>query len=393
MVNLEPGTDRTAVYEPTGVDWALVERARALALALREAGPRIDAERRLDELAAAMAHRRLLRPVCPRRHRRQSRSGHRHPRRGGGSPRRGSAGWLCMIAGAGSLKLGWLPLAVVRAMAVERGSLHLAGSARTLGAAEAVPGGYRVTGRWDFQSGINHAAWMYGICRETSAAGAPARLVIAPVDAGEIIDTWSVMGMRGTGSHDFALTDVFVPAERTLPFLPDCSPANPLFTPRLYLVWTWALNAAVGLGIGQGALDTFMDLAARHGTSGSTTLLRDRAEAQTAVGRAEAMLSAARAYVYTSLARAWQTVQTEGADPTIAIAHTRLAITHAVREALGVVDLLFHTAGTNAIYARNRLERSFRDIHVAVQHGSTLTQHYTSAGRIFLGLAPPDRGW
>jgi indole-3-acetate monooxygenase len=76
-----------------------------------------------------------------------------------------------------------------------------------------------------------------------------------------------------------------------------------------------------------------------------------------------------------------------------AIVQTRLAITHALREAVRSVDLVFHAAGTNAIYAYNRLERHFRDIHAAVQHAAGLQAHMRAAGKALLGLRPDDPGW
>ena len=84
----------------------------------------------------------------------------------------------------------------------------------------------------------------------------------------------------------------------------------------------------------------------------------------------------------------------EGApEPSYAIAHARLAITHAMHEAVRVVDLVFHAAGTNAIFRKHPWERHFRDIHVAVQHAAGFPSHVESAGKVFLGLRPSGRGW
>ena len=82
-----------------------------------------------------------------------------------------------------------------------------------------------------------------------------------------------------------------------------------------------------------------------------------------------------------------------GADPSLAIARARLAITHAIHEAVRAVDIVFHAAGTNAIYSSNPLERHFRDVHVVVQHNAAFDVHYESAGKVLLGLRPTDPGW
>jgi indole-3-acetate monooxygenase len=88
-----------------------------------------------------------------------------------------------------------------------------------------------------------------------------------------------------------------------------------------------------------------------------------------------------------------RTVWDGGPDPSLAIAKARLAITHGMHEAVRAVDLVFHAAGTNAIYSSNPLERHFRDIHVVAQHNAAFAVHYESAGKVLLGLRPTDPGW
>jgi alkylation response protein AidB-like acyl-CoA dehydrogenase len=94
-----------------------------------------------------------------------------------------------------------------------------------------------------------------------------------------------------------------------------------------------------------------------------------------------------------AVGRAWNAARNGVTDPAQEIAQARLAITHSVHEAARVVSLLFHAAGTNAIYTRNPLERHFRDIHVAEQHNAAFPVYYESAGKVLLGLRPSDPGW
>ena len=129
----------------------------------------------------------------------------------------------------------------------------------------------------------------------------------------------------------------------------------------------------------------------------STDLLRDRALAQTRMAEAEAIVSAARAYVLHAVGAAWDAVCAErgdsAPDPMPHIVQARLAITHSIHEAVRAVDLVFHAAGTNAVYRKHPIERYFRDIHVAVQHAAALPGHYESAGKVLLGYEPKDVGW
>jgi indole-3-acetate monooxygenase len=313
----------------------------------------------------------------------------------------GSVGWCVMIATDISLFTGWLKPSVAREMCGRPACLRAAGSLRPLGRAYPVDGGYRVKGQWNFASGIHNANWLYCPCvlmdghkPLVTAAGQPAvRAMWLPANVAAIKDTWSVMGLRGTGSQDFLIDDVFVAQDYTC-FLGDRPYEDgPLFRPRMLFTFLFTLNAAHALGIARGAMDDFVDMASRDASTQSTALLRDRPLVQSRVAEAEAILNAARAYVMDTVRRAWDVACRNDADPAQEIAQARLAIMHSVHEAARVVNLLFHAAGTNAIYTRNPLERHFRDIHVAQQHNAAFPAHYEAAGKVLLGLRPSDPGW
>jgi alkylation response protein AidB-like acyl-CoA dehydrogenase len=314
----------------------------------------------------------------------------------------GSAGWCAMLAGNLSAFLGWLPAEVGRAMVGTPADFRAAGSVRPEGRAAPVDGGYRVTGRWDFASGVHHANWLMCSCvvmdgdaPRLSPSGFPqTRTLWVPAASARIEDTWSVMGLRGTGSHDFVVEDVFVPATHSFsPAEPSCEP-GPLYHPRMTSVVLWTGTVANALGIARGAIDAFVELAARTGTTmGRTVMLRDRPYIQARLGEAEAIVSAARAYVLAAVGEAWAAVCRGAADPGRQIAQARLAIVHGMHEAVRAVDLIFHAAGSNAVYTKNPLERHFRDVHVAVQHAAGLPGQYESAGKVMLGLRPSDPGW
>jgi len=313
----------------------------------------------------------------------------------------GSVGWCTMIASSESHLSGWLRTDVARAMFGQPPDVRLAGSLRPEGQAYLVDGGYRIHGRWDFASGIHHANWLLCTCtvmdgddpRQTPAGVPEIRSMLVPVDKATIVDTWSVVGMCGTGSHDFIVDNVFVPASHSLSLLEPPQAPGPLYHPRLLFVVLWSGTVANALGIARGAMDAFIELASQARSTSSPTLLRDRALVQTQVAEAEAILSAARAYVLTSVEAAWEAVCAGVPDPSHEIAQARLAITHGMHEAVRVVDRLFHAAGTNGIYRKYGLERYFRDVHTAVQHAAGLPVHIESAGKVFLGLRPHDLGW
>lgn len=379
-----------------------VERARALAPGIRSARDEAERQRRTPApLAQAIAAAGLYQLFLPR---------------SAGGPQvdpptafraieelskaDGSIGWVAMIATDVSMLTGWLATDVVRGMCGEPANLRCAGSLRPQGRARPVPGGYRVAGQWNFASGIDIANWLYcpavvmdGEKPQLTPAGTPrVRAMWVPREKATIVDTWSVLGMRGTGSQDFRIDDLLVPEDHSC-FVGDPPVEKaPLYTPRAMLTILWAITAANALGIARGAIDSFVEMAALEASTQSTALLRDRAAVQGRIGEAEAILGAARAFVLDAVEAFWEVLS--AARPMDAeIARARLAITHAIHEAVRSVGIVFHAAGTSAIHTRNPLERHFRDIHVVVQHNSAFQVHYESAGKVVLGLRPTEPGW
>jgi alkylation response protein AidB-like acyl-CoA dehydrogenase len=313
----------------------------------------------------------------------------------------GSVGWCAMIATALSLSMGRLPAEVGRELAGTPADYRAAGSARPGGGAWEVPGGYRVKGRWNFASGIQNARWLFCTCvmmdgdtPSRTATGAPMlRALWVPRESVTIVDTWSVMGMRGTGSQDFTVDDVVVPERRSC--LSDGPPSEtgPLYDRRAWYVNLWTPSAANALGIARGAIDSLAEIAATEASTMSANLLRDRPMVQARIGEADAIVNAARAYVFDAVGRLWSTLCAGRTPSDQEVAQGRLALVHAMHESVRAVDKVFHAAGTNAIYTRLPLERAFRDVHVAVQHAAGLPSYFESAGKALLGLRPSEPGW
>lgn len=262
-----------------------------------------------------------------------------------------------------------------------------------------VAGGYRLTGRAPFASNCHDATWiartalvMDGNTPRLTANGAPeVLLAIVPVEACEIIDTWYVMGMRGTGSDDIALTDVFVPQARTFPLVPAFTPGSHYRGP-LYQFSAMGASAAtfpsVVMTMARQALDEVYTIAQGKIPFASTMVLRERATAQLKLAQAEATLRAARTFLYDTLGELWE--QTLAGEPPSLVqrADLLLATAHATSSAAQVVELAYNVAGTSGIYTRNPLERHFRDVQVLKQHGFASENRYETVSQVYFGLPP-----
>ena len=313
----------------------------------------------------------------------------------------GSVGWCCFIAGSIGMYSGWLDNSVARDMFGYPSTLRGAGSFRPLGTATIADGGYVATGQWDFASGCHHANWLFLNCVVTdengprmNTDGLPVlRMMTVPVEQGRIIDNWSVIGLHGTGSNDVAITDLFVPEERT--FALTDQPVDParLCTFRSAMVVTFTPLAGQALGMARGAMDAFLELAGSTATTMNMNLLRDRQPVQEVVGRAEAIISGARAYVLDAVGTLWDSIQSGKEDLGGDVLQARLAVTHAVHESVRAIDMLYHASGTNAVRRSNLLERYFRDVHAAMMHAGGLLTNFEQAGRVTFGLPPAAPGW
>src|SRR4051812_39378518 len=298
----------------------------------------------------------------------------------------GSVGWCAQVSAAVTTFAAWIDPAGLTAMVERSGSLHFAGSARALGHAEPVQGGFRAKGHWNYASGVCHANWYLGACfidRPGGTEGAT-RSLFLPVEDGAIVENWDVVGMKGTGSHDFVVEDVFVPTERAAFGHWIKGRYHTVYDPRLLMTAAWSPTAGVAVGLAQGAIDALTELGGRS-SSASPVPMRMRASVQEVIGRADAITGACRALAVEALGAAMDAVTTEGGDVCPAVARAQVAVTHAMNEAVRVADMCFHAAGTNAISTGNRLERFLRDAHTAVQHAAGQAVHFQTAGAALLG--------
>jgi len=270
-----------------------------------------------------------------------------------------------------------------------------AGSANPRGRAVAVPGGYRVTGHWFFASGCRHSAALHGACkvfdgdtpRLRPAGDQEVRIAFfAPKSLARIIDTWDVSGMRGTGSHDIEVDDLFVPEERTF----SAAERRARVTGPINRMHGFDLAGCgfccVGLGVARAALDAFAELAQVKIPRGSSDLLRDRAVVQATVGEAEALLRSGRALLFDVVGEMWETVLAAQPITERQRADLRLAMTHAAQHAAKATHMVCAAAGTTSIFASSPLERYARDAEVVTRHNQLQAVNYEAVGRTVLGL-------
>jgi alkylation response protein AidB-like acyl-CoA dehydrogenase len=311
----------------------------------------------------------------------------------------GSVGWCVMIGGCYATFGGMLPLEGARTIFGDPETIS-AGAFRPDGTAVEVEGGYRVTGRWPLASGSSHANWYIAGCivlRDGEPVigprGAPLmREFFFPASVTEIIDTWDSTGLRGTASHHYAVSDVFVPASHTMWFQEPPANDAPLYRmPPVAMFATFI--GAVSLGIARHAVDEFVTLAEAKTPALSPTVLADKPLAHDRLGRAHALVTGGRRYLTETLNDLWVRVQA-GHAPTMADRGPLwLAATHAAHGALEAIELLYTAAGASSVYASSPLDRCLRDARTAVQHICTQEVHFELAGRQLLGREIVPSPW
>jgi alkylation response protein AidB-like acyl-CoA dehydrogenase len=380
MVAAEP--DRSASY---------LQAVRKLAPLIAERRAAFDRERRLtDDVFEALADAGLFRLWLP-------------SSLGGGqlSPLEfmrvveaaaaldGSVGWLVGNGGGMSRVGGYLPTSVARDWFANRRTF-IASATGAVGAAQAVDGGYRVSGRWPFGSGAPHATHFMGLATVGGDLAPEQQRLCCYFDRRQVTihDTWHVSGLRGTGSSDFEVREAFVPKHHVHPFVGH-DPVHPGLLYRMppLSVFAWTVSV-VPLGQVRGAIDAFVALASARSRLGSSGLLRDRDNVQGMLGRVEALHSAARAFLIEAMTELMMATDIGGDLLVQARARLRAASAHAAESALRIVEMLAADAGSTAIFENCPLERAVRDVQAAVKHVAMNPSSYVLTGRLKFGLGP-----
>jgi alkylation response protein AidB-like acyl-CoA dehydrogenase len=377
-----------------------LHQARALGPAIAAAAPEIEATRRIPpELAEALHRSRLCRMLLPR-----SVGGDetepasyllaieelaRHD---------ASVAWNIFVANSSALIAAFLPPESAAAIFADPRGIVAWGPPN--GAiAEAVPGGYRVSGHFDFASGCRLATWMGVHCRVREPDGSfrpnhldqPAiRTLLFPADQARLLDNWNPIGLRGTASDSYTVENVFIPeafsATREDPTLRlEPGPLYAFTQQGLYAVGV----AGVALGTAGAMLNEFMALAMAKTPRGQA-LLADDAVIQAEVARAAAKLGGARAWLLEMLREMHAAAGAEAPLPVADRARLRLGCTQAIHLAIEVADFIYKAAGVDAIFPGSPYERRFRDIHTLSQQIQSRSGHFAAAGKVMLGRPPAN---
>lgn len=375
----------------------LLEAARGLVPIVREHADQGEHERRLPEAVAEQFRRTGIYRMC-------------RPKELGGleadpltvihvvetlAAADGAAGWCAMISGAGAIFEGFVS---------ERGGREMFSDPRVVsggviaptGRAVEVDGGFRASGRWSVASGCHQCDFLGGTCvlfdgdaPRMGPGGMPA--VVVPFFAKsdfEIIDTWTVAGLRGTGSHDFEVHDVFVPAHRSIRMPPPASPYPGKLYQFPFFGFLAMVVSAAALGVARSALDELAQVARRKTPFGMMSSLATRPSAQIAMSEAEAAVGSARAFLVHAASDIWEAILAGRPVSVAQRATLRIAATNAAVSCARATDAVYTAGGASALYSRSPLQRCLRDAHAITQHYAVAPYNHELFGKILLGVEP-----
>ncbi len=311
-----------------------------------------------------------------------------------------STAWCLSQAGGCSMSAAYLALPVAQEIFGNDPRAVLAWGPGPRVRAIEFEGGYRVTGVWAFASGGRHATWLGAHCPIWQADGTPRldargrqveRTMLVPSGEVEWTDIWNVVGLRGTASDQFSLTDHFVRSDHSITrdvitreSEKECRESGPLY--RMSAMTCYEVGfAGVALGIARASLDNFVDVARNKIPRGKTSPLRDSAVVQTNLAQAEVGIRSARAFLLQSVAAIWREIS---AGDRLSVSHRitiRMASTNAIHRSREAVDFAYNAAGATAIFENHPLERRFRDIHTVTQQLQGRLSHFETVGAWMLG--------
>lgn len=304
----------------------------------------------------------------------------------------GSAGWTVMTLNEEiEISAGYLPAQTMREVCTSTPATIVAGSGAALGRARKAEGGWRITGRWPFVTGGPVADDIVVGANVEGPKPRPLCFALVPADQVTILDTWDTIGLRGSGSHDVELDDVFVPDARAgvVRTGRDTVPDSPLFRLPPSLRFPFP-KVGVACGVARTALGAFTSLATEKKPRVGRALLQDRPDAQLAVARAEGLIGAGWAFATEMVETVWALAIEDDPVPPEVHARTRLACTLAVANAVAAVETLCTAAGTTANRAGTPLQRCLADVRAVPQHVMVGGYNDLDAGRVLLGLEAQD---
>lgn len=307
-----------------------------------------------------------------------------------------SAGWCVMIGATTAMNAAYMDPDTAHEIYNDP-MIITGGVFAPMGKAVVDGNDYIVSGRWQWGSGSANCTWLCGGSMvfedgelRTLPNGRPdARMMVFPAADVELIDTWHVMGLKGTGSGDLAVENLRVPKVRSVSLVAD----KPVIDGALYKFPAFGLLslgvAATAMGNAKGALDAFIDLAGAKKSQGSRKTLGERAPILLETSRMMATYRAARAYLHDEIEQTWEVAQNSEDIPVDRRAALRMACTHMVRTSADICRTCYDLGGGAALFEASDLQRRFRDAHAMTQHIVTAPSTWELTGRLFFDL-PTD---
>lgn len=311
-----------------------------------------------------------------------------------------SVGWVVMIiASTNFWAARTMPDDAVREVFTPGVAVNVTGNLVPHGQAVKAGGGWRVSGQWPLGSGCHHAhwaasgGWLHDEHGPIMEDGVPAwRVFYTPIGDCRILDTWHSTGLRGTGSHDYTMDDIFVPDQFVT--------RHPLRAPSLrpsshyaYSAVVIGSMAAVALGAARGSVDTLIEVLEKKLELPSGRPAASIIDKQADLGAAEALVGSARAYLYDVLAQVWDRVAAGEPLTSELRARFRLACTNAATASVTAADLVYRAGGTDSIYTSSPMERFFRDTHTVAAHVAMRPSTMADGGALLLGQEPRIPGF
>ncbi|MGA4846735.1 acyl-CoA dehydrogenase family protein [Streptomyces sp. G5(2025)] len=297
-----------------------------------------------------------------------------------------SVSWQIGVQGAIGRLSDYLPEESSRRLFLDSDGF-VVGGVKPSGLAEPVDGGYLLRGEWAMASGSAHAEWL--VCTALisedwkpvmTPAGPDIVMLFVPASAVHHRDTWYTVGLRGTGSNHFRVDERFVPAELAVrkELMAKAPPARgSRGYPIGYFDFGPFSTAPVALGIARDALDTFRETAQVKTPASGTQTLAANHVVQERFARAEIAVYATRLLLHDA-ARQVVAAAGEGGDELSAL--IRLSSASLAEHTTAAVEATYTLAGTASLYATNRLERCFRDVHSVTKHIALSYTHFETVG-------------
>jgi alkylation response protein AidB-like acyl-CoA dehydrogenase len=305
----------------------------------------------------------------------------------------GSSAWICAVHGEHNWVIGNFPEEAQRDVWAANPHAVASASVAPNGTVEPASGGYRLSGRWGFASGCDHAQWVL-LGSMAQRSGKPeSRMFLVPMSQVEIIDDWHVMGLCGTGSKSIVVKDVTVPATHSVSLhelktgtAPGAAvhAGNPLYRTPRNLLALFSLSSVV-VGLAERAVTEFVEFTRERRSRGLR--VADLEAVQLMVAEAAAQAETAALLGEYTIDRNIAVVDSRQAIDAEQVAWSRRNAAYSTQLAHSAVKLIFEAAGGTALYTDNPLQEIFRDITAASAHLS-LSWHRSAPmyGQIRLGL-------